>query len=101
MSFQKRLKKAIAKKVKAIEKEKIKIEVLREKLDSHKITRAEFNIKRKRIEEKIRAMDSRMRVLQGGLTREKRHQEELAEEKKKKKEEKMKKKEKKKEEKEE
>ena len=101
MSFQKRLEKAIAKKVKAIEKEKIKIEVLREKLDSHKITRAEFNIKRKRIEEKIRAMDSRMRVLQGGLTREKRHQEELAEEKKKKKEEKMKKKEKKKEEKEE
>jgi len=101
MSFQKRLEKAIAKKVKTIGKEKIKIEVLGEKLDSHKITRAEFNINRKRIEEKIRAMDSRMRVLQGGLTREKRHQEELAEEKKKKKEEKMKKKEKKKKEKEE
>jgi len=96
MSFQKRLEKAIARKVKEIEKEKMKIEVLREKLDPHKITRAEFNIKRKRIGEKIRAMDSRMRVLQGGLTREKRHREELVEEKQKKKEEKMKKKEKKK-----
>ena len=50
----------------------------------------------KKIEEKIRAMDARMRVLQGGLTKEKRHQEEQAEEKKKKKEEKLKKKEEKK-----
>ena len=54
--------------------------------------------KKKKIEEIIRALDSRMRVLQGGITKEKRHQEELAEEKKKKKEEKLeKKKEKKKE----
>ncbi len=47
------------------------------------------------IEVKIRTMDSRMRVLQGGLTREKRHKDELAEEKKKKKEEKLEKKKKK------
>ena len=73
----------------------------KDKFDDHKITRAEYNIKRKKIEEKIRTMNARMRVLQGGLTREKRHQEEQAEEKKKKKEEKLKKKEKKRKEKEE
>ncbi|PNX46233.1 MAG: hypothetical protein BV457_07065 [Thermoplasmata archaeon M9B1D] len=95
MSFEKRLEKAIEKKEKEIEKEKQRITLLQSKLDSGKITRAEFNIKRKRIEEKIRALDSRMRVLQGGLTREKRHQEELVEKKQKEKEEKMKKKEKK------
>jgi hypothetical protein len=101
MSFEKRLEKAIAKKEKEIEKEKQRISLLQVKLDSGKMTRAEFNIKRKRIEEKIKALNSRMRVLQGGLTREKRHQEELAEEKEKKKDEKMKKKEKKKKKKEE
>ena len=98
MSFTKRLEKNIAKKGKAIERDREKIDDLKEKLDAHKITRAEFNIKKKKIEEIIRALDSRMRVLQGGITKEKRHQEELAEEKKKKKEEKLeKKKEKKKE----
>ncbi len=96
MSFEKRLQRSIAKKEKDINKEKKKIEVLQEKFDSRKITRAEFNIKKRKIEEKIRAMDSRMRVLQGGLTKEKRHQEEIAEEKKKKKEEKKEKKKKKK-----
>lgn len=95
MSFEKRLEKAIAKKEKEIEKEKQRISLLESKLDSGKMTRAEFNIKRKRIEEKIKALNSRMRVLQGGLTREKRHQDEIAEKKQKNKEEKMKKKEKK------
>ena len=92
MSFEKRLERAIAKKEREIEKEKQKIEMLHDKLDAHKITRAEFNIKKKKIEEKIRFMDSRMRTLQGGLAKERRHQEELAEEKEKKKEEKLKKK---------
>jgi hypothetical protein len=96
MSFEKRLAKAIAKKEKEIERERKKIEVLQGRFDAGKITRAELNIKKKKTEEKIRALNSRMRVLQGGLTKEKRHQEELAEEKEKKKEEKMKKKEKKK-----
>ena len=80
MSFEKRLHKAIDKKEKQIDRERQRIEALRVKLDAHKITRAEFNIKKMRIEEKIKSMNSRMRVLQGGLTREKRHQEELAEE---------------------
>jgi hypothetical protein len=95
MSFEKRLEKAVEKKEKEIEKEKQRITLLHTKLDSSKITRAEFNIKRKRIEEKIKALNSRMRVLQGGIARERRHQEELAEKKQKEKEEKMKKKEKK------
>jgi hypothetical protein len=95
MSFETRLKKGIAKKEAQIEKEKQKIDKLKEKLDTGKITRAEFNIKKKHHEETIKAMSSRMRVLQGGLTREKRHQEEKAEKKKEKEEEKQKKKEKK------
>ena len=91
MSFETRLKKGIAKKEAEIEKERQKIDVLKEKLDSGKITRAEFNIKKKHHEEIIKAMSSRMRTLQGGLTREKRHQEEKAEKKKEKEEEKQKK----------
>ena len=96
MSFIKRLEKNIARKEKEIEGEKSKIQLLEEKLNDHKITRAEYNIKKNKIEEKIRALSSRMRVLQGGMAKEKRHQEELAEEKKKKKEEKIEKKKKKK-----
>ncbi|UCB57992.1 MAG: hypothetical protein JSV67_05120 [Thermoplasmatales archaeon] len=96
MSFEKRLEKAIARKENEIEKEHKKIESLEEKFDAHKITRAEFNIKKKKILEKIKSINSRMRVLQGGLTRERRHQDELAEEKRKKKEEKQEKKKKKK-----
>ena len=92
MSFEARLQKAIAKKEAQMEKEKQKIEMLKEKLDSGKITRAEYSIKKKHHEETIKAMSSRMRVLQGGLTREKRHQEEKAEKKKEKEEEKQKKK---------
>lgn len=90
MSFGKRLQKAIAKKEAQMVKEKQKIDILKEKLDAGKITRAEFNIKKKHHEEKIKAMSSRMRVLQGGLTREKRHQEEKAEKKKEKEEKKKK-----------
>ena len=92
----KRLERSIEKKEKEIEREKTKIAHLQQKLDAGKITRGEFNIKKKHIEEKIRAMDSRIRVLQGGMAREKRHQEEREEEKKKKSEKKEKKKEKKK-----
>ncbi|UCH71737.1 MAG: hypothetical protein JSW62_04895 [Thermoplasmatales archaeon] len=92
MSFIKRLEKNIAKKEKAIDRERMKIAELKAKCDSHKITRADFNIKKRHIEEKIRTLNSRMRVLQGGITKEKRHQEELAEEKERKKEEKKKKK---------
>ena len=45
----------------------------------------------RRLQEQIKAMNSRIRVLQGGITKEKRHIEEKAEEKRRKKEEKKKK----------
>ncbi len=91
MGFIKRLERNIAKKEKAIEVEKRKIEELKDKCDSHSITRAEYKIKKNHIEEKIRSMNSRMRVLQGGITKEKKHLEEKEKEKMKKKEEKGKK----------
>jgi hypothetical protein len=91
MSFIRRLERGIEKKEKSKEKEKIKILELKEKLDKHIITRAEYNLKKKKIEEKIRSIDSRIRVLQGGITKEKKHQEEIQKEKQKKKEGKTKK----------
>jgi hypothetical protein len=95
MGFIERLEKNIAKLEKSIDKEKIKISFLEDKCDSKKITKAEFNLKRRRHDEHIHAMSARIRVLQGGIVREKQHIEEKAEEKEKKKEEKEKKKEKK------
>ena len=62
MSFVGRLERNIAKLEKNIEKEQKQIEELHDKLESKKITSAEFTIKKKRIEAKTRAMDSRMRV---------------------------------------
>jgi len=95
MGFIERLEKNVAKLEKRIQKEEMRIARLAEKCESKKITKADFTIKKRVIEERINGMKSRMRVLQGGMVREKQHQEEKAEEKKKKKEEKEKKKEKK------
>ena len=81
-----RLERNIAKLEKRIEREELKIEQLREKCENKKITKADFNIKKKQHDAKIHAMNSRIRVLQGGMTKEKRHLEEKAEEKRKKKE---------------
>ena len=93
MGFIDRLEKNIAKLEKRIEKEKTKIVDLQEKCDAKRVTKAEFNIKKKHHETRIRAMDSRMRILQGGLAKEKKHIEERAKEKEEKKKEKKKKKE--------
>jgi len=93
MGFIERLQKNIAKLEKRIEKEQMGIFNLQQKCDNKKITKAEFTIKKRAIEERINGMKSRIRVLQGGMVREKQHQEEKAEEKKKKEEEKLKKKE--------
>ena len=95
MGFIERLERNIAKLEKKIEKEKEKIAQLEAKCESKKITKAEFNIKRKRHDDQVHAWSARIRVLQGGIVREKQHIEEKAEEKEKKKEEKEKKKEKK------
>lgn len=81
MSLARRLKRNILKLEKNIEKDHDKIDELIAKCESHKITKAEFNVKKRHIEEKIRAKDSRIRVLQGGIAKEKRHLEEKAEEK--------------------
>lgn len=95
MGFIERLEKNIAKLEKRTEKEKQKIVQLNERCDSKKITKANFNIKKRQVEEKIHAMDMRIRVLQGGIVREKQSQEDKAEEKEKKQEGKEKKKERK------
>ena len=66
MSFINRLERNIKQFEKNIEKEHEKIEKLRENCENHKITKGEFNVKNRHVEEKIRAMDFRMRILQGG-----------------------------------
>ena len=81
MSLAGRLERNIVKLKKNIEKDHEKIDEIGAKCESHNITRGKFSVKRKHIEEKIRAMDSRMRVLQGGIAKDKRHLEEKAEEK--------------------
>jgi hypothetical protein len=95
MGFIERLERNIAKLEKKIEKEEMKIAQLEAKCESKKITKAEFNLKKRRHDEHIHAWSARIRVLQGGIVRENKHIEEKAEEKEKKKEEKEKKKEKK------
>ena len=92
MGFKERLEKNIAKIEKRIKKEEIKIEHLQEKLNSKKITKAKFNIEKRKIDDKIRIMKRRTSDLHGWTVKEKHHQDEKAEEKKKKKEEKKKKK---------
>jgi hypothetical protein len=101
MGFIERLEKNITKLETKIEKEQMKIAQLEAKCESKKITKAEFFLKKRHHDEHIHAMSARIRVLQGGIVREKQHIEERAEEKEKKKEEKEKKKEKKEEKKEE
>jgi len=92
MGFKERLEKSIAKLEKKVEKEEKRIEHLHEKYNSKKITKAKFNIEKRKIEEKIRTMKRRMSDLHGWTVKEKHHQDEKAEEKQKKKEEKKKKK---------
>ena len=78
-----RLERNIAKLEKRIEKEQMKIENLHEKCERKKITKAEFNIKEKHIEEKIHAMKSEMGSLHGEIAKTKRRLEEKTKEKKK------------------
>ena len=56
MGFLERLQKKIVVKEKHIAKEREKIDDLKVKLDSHKLTRAQYNIKKKHFEEKIRSI---------------------------------------------
>ena len=92
MGFIERLEKNIVTLEKKIGKEELKIVSLQARCDGKKITKAEFVLKRRQHDDHIHAWSSRIRVLQGGIVREKKHQEEKAEEKQKKQEEKEKKK---------
>ena len=76
MSFIKRLEKNIIKREKAIEKENEKLDILKNKLNSNELTRAEYNIKKGKIENNIRTLDARIRTLKGIITKEKKHIEE-------------------------
>jgi len=78
-----RLERNIVKLEKRIEKEQMKIENLHDKCERKKITKAEFNIKEKHIEEKIHAMKSEMGNLHGEIAKAKRQLEEKTKEKKK------------------
>ena len=95
MGFIERLEKNITKLETKIEKEQTKLAQLEVKCEGKKITKAEFCLKKRPHDERIHAMSARIRVLQGGIVREKQNIEDKAEEKEKKKEEKEKKKEKK------
>ena len=95
MGFIERLERNITKLETKIEKEQMKIAQLEAKCESKKITKAEFCLKKRHHDEHIHSFSARIRVLQGGIVREKQNIEEKAEEKEKKKEEKEKKKEKK------
>jgi len=92
MGFKERLERNIAKLEKRIEKEEIRIEHLEDKYKNKKITKAKFNIEKRKIEDKIRTMRRRMSDLHGWTVKEKHHIEEKAEKKKEKKEKKKKKK---------
>ncbi len=75
-----RLERNIEKLEKKIVKEQLKIEDLLMKCDNKKITKADYNIKREHIEEKIHVMKSEIGGLHGDVAKTKR----LLEEKKKK-----------------
>lgn len=91
MGFIERLERNIAKLEKRIERQQMKIDQLTKKYENKKMTKADYNIKKTQIEARIHAMGSRIRVLQGGITKEKKHLEEKAKEKEEKKEKKKKK----------
>lgn len=71
MSFIARLEKNITKRKKTIEKENEKLTDLKNKLNSNELTRATYNIKKGKIENKIRTIDARIRTLKGMVIKEK------------------------------
>ena len=84
MSFLiKRLEKNIARCEKEIEKTRKKIEELERDYKANKITKAKFNIKKRTYEDRINALNARIRVIRGGIVREKKREEEKKEKEKK------------------
>ncbi|HEB37721.1 MAG TPA: hypothetical protein ENI14_03570 [Thermoplasmatales archaeon] len=79
MALIKRLEKQIEKIEKRIQKNEEKIRELKSKYDAKKISRAEFNIKKQKYEAMIHGLNARIRILKGGIAREKRKEEEKKE----------------------
>ena len=78
MGFLERNEKNIKKVEKQIEKEEKKIHSLHEKFQAKKVNKAKFNIERRKVEEKIKLMRSRIQKLHGLGVKERKHQEEKA-----------------------
>jgi hypothetical protein len=82
MSFLiKRLEKNIVRCEREIEKCLRKIDDLKKSYEARKLTKAEFNIKKRKYEDRINALNARIRIIRGGLAREKRREEEKKKEK--------------------
>ncbi|RLF62185.1 MAG: hypothetical protein DRN16_02270, partial [Thermoplasmata archaeon] len=73
----------IARCEKEIEKTRKKIEELERDYKANKITKAKFNIKKRKYEDRINALNARIRVIRGGIVREKKREEEKKEKEKK------------------
>lgn len=76
MGLIERLEKNIEKLEKRIEKNREKIRELEQKCREGKITKADFIKKKRRHEDLIRGLNARIRILRGGIAREKREMEE-------------------------
>ena len=96
MGFIERVDKNISKLGKRISKEESKIAILNKKFEEKKITKAKLNLEHNKINEKIKALKTRIQTLKGIIVKEKQHQEKKEEDRKKKEEKKIKKKEEKK-----
>ena len=75
MGLLERLEKNIEKLERKIEKNKQKIEELRRKYEEKKMTKAEFLKKKRKYEDRIHGLNARIRILRGGIAREKRKEE--------------------------
>ncbi|KAA0007910.1 MAG: hypothetical protein FE037_05405 [Thermoplasmata archaeon] len=76
MGLIERLEKNIEKLEKRIEKNKQKIEELERKYREKKLTKADFIKKKRKYEDLIHGLNARIRILRGGIAREKREMEE-------------------------
>jgi uncharacterized coiled-coil protein SlyX len=68
-----RMEKRIEKLEKNIEKNREKIKELETKCEEHEISEKKFHKKKTHLLEKIRVLDSQVRVLKGGLVKQKHH----------------------------
>ena len=70
-----RMEKRIEKLEKNLEKNREKIKDLEMKCEAHTISDKRYDSKKRHLTEKIRTLDSQVRVLKGGLVKQKHHKE--------------------------